>query len=217
MSIDLSTLATLNCNSGTINMSGNSELVLSNTSAINLNSTSSLKLNAGSTIKLQPTASVGIMTITPDTLLANQAISIYDPKADCVLLLGVKKILPAIVGVSTLTKAMSGCVIKFNNTSAYTINLPTTATSEGVNYVITQATAAAAFTVTIHSDGANIIGVIRNNSGAGTQNTTSAGSRTNVLFLTGASQSGDTVRVYCTGSMWICDGFSSNAAGMTYS
>ena len=218
MSIDLSTLATLKSNAGTLNLINASKININDTShidlvnndsaincfglsSINLTNDSSISLfensymdlvnnssvffKQNSNIKLQPTGSVGIMTISPSTFAANRTITVYDPLSDSSLQLGSKKIqTPNIIdGTTPLTRAMSSNQIYFTNGSSYSINLPTLATSAGVSYTLTQSSAQAAFTVTIHSvDGVSIMGMIRRMGAVSV-----VASSTNINFLTNAS------------------------------
>jgi hypothetical protein len=177
----------------------------------------SISLNTAGAMIIQSSgtgANSKAMTISaPVSLAAASAIAIPDPGAAANLMFSPPPVSANKIAAYQCVAADSGSIIKFSNAGANNITLPATATSAGFQVTVVQGTAQAAQSVQVIADGAVMNGLIAR---AGAAALTAA-PNTNVNFLTGASQIGDSATFICNGSKWLVFGATANAAGMSFS
>ena len=115
----------------------------------------------------------------------------------------------AIVGTTTLVLDDSGGVFSVSQAAAYTITLPTPVGNPGLRYLF-HLTAPAANVVAIATAGGSFVGSLILETSV-----IVATAATSVNFASGAALLGDNLEFISSGSLWLCLGVSSAAAGIT--
>lgn len=115
----------------------------------------------------------------------------------------------------TLSASQSGSVISIDNTSGFTITLPSLASSAGVSFKFFMRVVGSTTTAITCPDGAKIHGVTYR--GTSPVTATYATGNTHTNFIGGSATVGDSLVLTCDSIYWYANGQSAASGGITFS